>query len=171
MKQSTEKGLLYGIIIVLLGVCLGMGAWILFGQKKEATEKPTERPVVERQPTKDDTPKAKEKPEEVRMSLWGNIGDSEEVDFEMEGTTGYYSYRRKGQDSGQRTLQLSSYDKSTGKCIIDAYYNGNYIGKFDGIFNEIDVTDDEGEHHYGQSYGGKFISVKNIEIDFYLYAD
>ncbi len=105
------------------------------------------------------------------MSLWGTIGDSGDVDFEMEGTTGYYSYSRKGSESGRRTLKLESYDEKSGRCILGAYYQGEYIGKFDGIFNNIDNVDDEGEHHYGQSYQGKFLSVKGVEIDFYLYAD
>lgn len=175
MNPSTEKGVLYAIIIVLLGACIGMGGLLFFSQKKDSAERPAEKTTVERQVKKEPQPEPQAEPQaepqEVHMSLWGTIGDSEYVDFEMNGTTGYYSYKRKGADSGRRTLKLNSFDEATGRCLIDAYYNGNYIGQFNGIFDLIDAVDDEGNHHYGQTYDGKFVSVKNIEIEFSLYAD
>ena len=107
----------------------------------------------------------------VYMGLWGQIGDSNDVEFEMNGQTGFYSYNRNGQASGRRTLRLVSYDPLSGRCIIDAFAQGKNIGKFDGTFTEIDEGDDEGAHHYGQSYTGKFISTNGAKLDFMLYFD
>ena len=107
----------------------------------------------------------------VYMGLWGQIGDSNDVQFEMNGTTGFYSYKRNGQDSGRRTLRLVSYDPLSGRCIIDAFAAGKKIGQFDGTFTEMDEVDDEGEHHYGQSYNGKFKSTNGAKLDFMLYFD
>ncbi len=107
----------------------------------------------------------------VYMGMWGRIGDSDQAEFEMNGTTGTYSYTRQGQNSGKRTLRLMSYDVASGRCIIDAFAAGKKIGTFDGIFTEMDETDDEGEHHYGQSYNGKFKSTNGAQLDFMLYFD
>lgn len=184
---------LYAIIGVLLAACLGLAAWIfLFNDKDSKTAETSPAAVSEtkaeqidevREETtadineKDLEAQTEAVPEKasdskgVYMSLWGQIGDSNDVDFEMNGTTGYYSYKRQGQDSGRRTLRLISYDKRTGHCVIEAFSNGKSIGKFDGTFNEVDVEDDEGEHHYGQSYGGKFTSTNGTVLDFSMYVD
>ena len=108
---------------------------------------------------------------EVYMGLWGSIGDSEQVDFEMDGTTGWYSYQRQGVTGPKRTLKLKSYNKKTGRCVIDAYLKGKYIGCFDGKFIEDEVDMGGGETKVVQSYGGVFTSVKGVKVDFYLYMD
>ncbi len=108
---------------------------------------------------------------EVYMSLWGSIGDSEEVDFEMDGTTGWYSYTRKGVKGPKRTLKLKSFDNLSRRCIIDAYLDGKYIGNFNGIFISDEVDMGDGDTKAIQTYDGVFNSVKGLKIDFYLYID
>ena len=115
--------------------------------------------------------KGKSSAKGVYMGLWGRIGDSDQAEFEMNGTTGTYSYTRQGQNSGKRTLRLVSYDERSGRCIIDAFAAGNKIGTFDGTFFEVSETDDEGVEHFGQSYNGKFISTNGAQLDFMLYFD
>lgn len=107
----------------------------------------------------------------VYMGLWGSIGDSEQVDFEMNGTTGWYTYQRQGVTGPKRTLKLKSYNNKTGRCVIDAYLKGKYIGCFDGIFLEDEVDMGDGETKIVQSYGGVFTSAKGVKIDFSLYID
>lgn len=81
----------------------------------------------------------------------------------MEGATGYYQF--EGKDNAKRTLKLKSYDESSGHCELDAYLRGKYIGKFVGK-NEIITSE-----HVGNIYSGRFLSVKGIKLDFYLYVD
>ena len=192
VQQPVEKpksnAALYVLIGVLLAACLGLAAWIfLFSEKDNKTETSTaaisetkaenlvkDEATPQKQDLEAETEAVSSKASDskgVHMGLWGQIGDSNDVDFEMNGTTGYYSYRRNGQDSGRRTLRLVSYDKQSGRCVIEAFSQGKSIGKFDGTFSEIDVEDDEGEHHFGQSYGGKFISTNGAVLDFSLYYD
>ena len=178
-QKPKSNAALYVIIGVLLAACLGLAAWLfLFNDKDNKTDTPTasvsETTVKEATTTLEKELEAETEAvpsQGVYMGLWGQIGDSNDVDFEMNGTTGYYSYRRNGQDSGRRTLKLVSYDKQSGRCIIEAFAQGKSIGRFDGTFSEIDVEDDSGEHHYGQSYGGKFISTNGTVLDFSLYYD
>lgn len=108
---------------------------------------------------------------EVYMSLWGSIGDSEEVDFEMNGTTGWYSYTRNGVKGPKRTLKLKSFDNLSRRCLIDAYLDGKYIGNFNGIFISDEVDMGDGDTKVIQTYDGVFNSVKGLKIDFYLYID
>lgn len=99
----------------------------------------------------------------VNMSLWGSIGEAHCKDFIMEGKTGYYQF--EGKDNAKRILKLKSYDKIDGHCVLDAYLRGQYIGKFDGQYEII-----TGEHE-ANIYKGKFISVRSVKLDFYLYVD
>ena len=189
-EKPKSNVALYAIIGVLLAACIGLAAWLfLFNDKGDSNATVAEKEsaavaVKEEIASSKAESKAEEQSAEkevekttpsssdgVYMGLWGQIGDSENVDFEMNGTTGYYSYERNGQNSGRRTLKLVSYDNRTGRCVIEAFSNGKSIGKFDGQFNEIDVEDDEGEHHYGQSYAGKFTSTNGTVLDFSMYAD
>ena len=107
----------------------------------------------------------------VYMGLFGSIGDSEQVDFEMNGTTGWYTYQRQGVTGPKRTLKLKSYNNKTGRCVIDAYLKGKYIGCFDGNFFEDEVDMGDGETKVVQSYGGVFTSAKGVKVDFSLYID
>lgn len=191
-EKPKSNAALYAIIGVLLAACIGLAAWLfLFNDKgdnstSEAEKAPAavsvkeemspskaESKVEEQSAQKEvkETAVAPSSSEGVYMGLWGQIGDSENVDFEMNGTSGYYSYERNGQNSGRRTLKLVSYDKRTGRCVIEAFSNGKSIGKFDGKFNEVEVEDDEGELHYGQSYAGKFTSTNGTVLEFSMYAD
>ena len=102
----------------------------------------------------------------VYMGLWGNIGETACPDFTMEGQTGYYVLN--GQEKARRTLKLKSYDKKTGRCVIDAYFKGKYIGKFDGVYTEEYVPEIDS---YICVYNCKFISVNGTELNCYLYID
>ena len=107
----------------------------------------------------------------IKMSLWGEIGDSDDVDFELEGNTGYYTYTRNGTKSSKRTLAIDSYDKETGRCILNAYLDDKNIGKFDGVYKEEEVDMGDGEFKTVQSYQGIFTSVNGVKLDFSLYND
>ena len=195
--KAKSNTLLYVLIGVLMAACLGVGIWLLLSSDKEKVNQPskTEAKVstdddgltakakakadVEKETSADETTqqtssstaKGTSSASGVYMGMWGRIGDSDQAEFEMNGTTGSYSYTRQGQNSGKRTLRLVSYDVASGRCIIDAFAAGKKIGTFDGIFTEMDETDDEGEHHYGQSYDGKFKSTNGTQLDFMLYFD
>lgn len=118
-----------------------------------------------------DSVEATPKQPEVYMSLWGSIGDSEEVDFEMRGTSGWYIYKRNGTTGPKRTLKLKSFNTKTRRCLIDAYLNGKYIGCFEGKFIDDVIDLDDGEQKVVQVYDGVFKSVNGAKIDFYLYYD
>lgn len=109
----------------------------------------------------------------VFMGLWGNIGDECYV-FDMNGTTGDYIHwsMEEGKEYGERRqLQLVSYDPSSGLCIINAYLKGEYIGQFNGIFEEDEVQIDEETTHLLQSYNGTFTNAKGSKVAFTLYYD
>ena len=105
------------------------------------------------------------------MSLWGSIGDASEVDFEVEGNSGWYKFEREGVNAPKRTLQLVSYNQKDGSCVLNAYLNNDYIGKFEGIFHSDEVDLGDGDSKVIQTYKGTFKSVKGVNIEFYLYAD
>ena len=174
--KAKSGAWLYVLIGVLLAACLGVGVWLLLdNNKKDNVVQPSKTEAKATVSTSDTDASSDETGKSssagVYMGMWGRIGDSDQAEFEMNGTTGTYSYTRQGQNSGKRTLRLMSYDVASGRCIIDAFAAGKKIGTFDGIFTEMDETDDEGEHHYGQSYNGKFKSTNGAQLDFMLYFD
>ena len=95
--------------------------------------------------------------EEIYMALCGTIGEAQCKEFRMDGSTGSYTFI--GVDKARRTLVLQQYNKRSGKCRIEAFLNGKYIGLFDGIY----------EKDSSHLFKGKFISVKkDVTLDFYL---
>ena len=106
---------------------------------------------------------AKGSASKVYIGVWGNIGNNK-ADLEMNGTTGWYYLN--GNSNAKRKLVLQSYNKSTGRVILKAYYKGKFIGTFNGIFREFNGSD-----HYGQTYTGSFKSVKGATLSFDLYFD
>ncbi|MBR4387758.1 MAG: hypothetical protein IKT00_01065 [Prevotella sp.] len=196
--QKKNNTFLYVLIGLLMAACLGLGLWLFLSDGKDSPKQPSkieakaqmtqeetaeESPSTTKEETKADveekTPQQPTQAQEQRksssngvyMGMWGRIGDSDQAEFEMNGTTGTYSYVRQGQNSGKRSLRLVSYNEQSGRCIIDAFAAGKKIGTFDGTFREISETDDEGEEHYGQSYNGKFKSTNGAQLDFMLYFD
>ena len=108
----------------------------------------------------------KVKSPKVYMGLWGSIGETQCLDFTMDGKTGYYILN--GQENARRTLKLKSYDEKTNRCVINAYFKGKYIGKFDGVYTEDYVPEAD---KYVCVYNCTFISVKGAKLDCYLYID
>ena len=105
---------------------------------------------------------AKGSASKVYIGVWGNIG-SNQADLEVNGTTGWYYLN--GNENAKRKLVLQSYNKSTGRVVLKAYYKGKFIGTFSGTFREW------GGEHPGQTYNGKFKSVDGGALSFSLYCD
>ena len=103
----------------------------------------------------------------VHMSMWGNAGGTT-FNFDMNGKTGSYipyDFAEGKEYGARRQLRLVSYSPKDGRCVINAYLKGKYIGRFDGIFFEED-----GEH-FLQSYHGIFYSVNGAKLDFNFHFD
>ncbi|MBQ6652668.1 MAG: hypothetical protein IJM81_04630 [Prevotella sp.] len=108
----------------------------------------------------------------VYMGMWGNVGGTGFM-FDMDGTTGSYipyDMAEAKEYGARRQLRLVSYNPKTGKCIINAFLKGKYIGQFDGIFEEAGDPDDE-ESHYFQAYNGLFKSINGDKLEFHFHFD
>lgn len=91
----------------------------------------------------------------IRFDYVGRVGNGN-GSMTMYGNTGTYSYTTDdGIPSGKRTLKFVSYNRSTGRLILNAYARGKYIGKFDGTFDPR-----------AGWYRGTFISVRGIRLSF-----
>ena len=183
---SNTNTILLLIVIILLAIVILGGAFIFW---KLSTTTVAAPPVEQSQPVSASSASAPDpsvsepsvddpslsgpasSDDGVYMDLWGNIGDGGDVDFEMDGRVGSYAYTRQGHRADRRELSLKSYDPSTGKCLIDAFLDGSYIGTFDGIFDETHMVSNSGAEHTYSSYHGVFRSVKGVNIDFSLHAD
>ena len=111
---------------------------------------------------------AEENVDEVIMNLWGTIGESQVQDFVVEKKSGWYKINGYAQ---KRTLEVESYNTIDGHCVLNAFLNGQYIGRFSGIFKSDEVKIDQEETKTIQSYSGTFESVKGAKLEFYLYID
>ena len=119
-----------------------------------------------------ETPQEKTKLTPVYMGVWGNVGGTG-FNFDMDGTKGsYIPYDMvEAKEYGERRqLELVSYDPKSGKCVINAFLKGKYIGQFSGTFNEEEVEMEEGSYTY-QNYEGVFTSVKGAKLDFHFHYD
>lgn len=108
----------------------------------------------------------------VYMGMWGKVGGTGFL-FDMDGTTGSYipyDMADAKEYGARRQLKLVSYDDDSGKCVINAYLEGKYIGQFSGVFVEDKIESDEGDF-FVQSYNGVFTSVKGARLDFTFYYD
>ncbi len=109
----------------------------------------------------------------VYMGVWGTVGGDGFL-FDMDGTTGSYipyDLAEAKEHGARRQLKLVSYDPKSGKCIIDAFLSGKYIGQFDGDFFEGEEIDDEDHTHTFQTYYGTFKSVKGAKLTFRFHFD
>ena len=109
----------------------------------------------------------------VKMSLWGNVGDTSFL-FDMNGTEGSYIPFDMEKDKvygARRQLKLMSYNPKDGKCVINAYLKGDYIGQFDGVLTEDKIDLGGGDSKFVQSYCGFFTSAKGARLKFDLYYD
>ena len=146
-NDIAMKRFLLSLIVLCIGFC-GL----------EVTAEPMPSPVP--------TSAKKIKTPKVYMGLWGSIGETQCPDFTMNGTTGYYILN--GQEKARRTLKLVSYNEKTSRCVINAYFKGKYIGKFDGVYTEDYVPEAD---KYVCVYNCTLISVNGTKLDCYLYID
>ena len=129
-------------------------------------------PTKESSPEPPKEPKA-HKPQPVYMGVWGSVGGTGFL-FDMNGLTGSYrpydiaDAREYGQ---RRQLKLEDYDPKSGRCIINAYLKGEYIGQFDGICEEMEVEKDDGMSYGYQAYNGIFTSNKGARLEFHFHFD
>ena len=155
----------------------------------DAPEKPTDNTVRE-EPTdstvgvessempedaeaENTAPEQKEKLTPVYMGMWGGVGGTGFL-FDMDGITGSYipyDIAEAKEYGARRQLKLVSYDPKSGRCVINAFLKGKYIGQFDGEFFDSEEEDDEGHTHAFQSYNGIFKSVKGAKLDFHFHFD
>jgi len=152
---------LFGVIVVGAFIC---GGWWYYNSTK-TNQAPSEVVATDTVAT---TPVVAERVDDVFMNLWGSIGDSQAQDFVVEGKSGWYTLNS---DSLKRTLEVTSYNSDSGRCVLNAYLNGQYIGKFSGVFKSEDVEIGDGEMKTVQSYSGTFESAKGAKLEFYLYID
>lgn len=89
-------------------------------------------------------------PAPVEMSLW-SYGPDFPGDIDVKGQIGCY---KNGAD--KYILRVVSYDKGSGRCVLEAYLRGKTIGKFIGNYSTDSFVDDEGYDHYTASYNGMF---------------
>ena len=109
----------------------------------------------------------------IKMSLWGNVGGTSFL-FDMNGTEGSYIPFDMEKDKvygARRQLKLVSYNPKDGKCVINAYLKGDYIGQFDGVLTEDKIDLGGGDSKFVQSYCGFFTSAKGARLKFDLYYD
>ena len=140
------------------------------------TATPTEESTIpaEENTAADDEPVShKSKADAVYMGVWGSVGGTGFM-FDMNGTTGSYIPYDMGEAKeygARRQLKLVSYNPKNGKCIINAFLKGKYIGQFDGVFEEANLVDDEGGEHYYQAYNGLFKSINGDKLKFHFHFD
>lgn len=151
-------------IAVIVVLALIGGGWWYYNSTK-TNQAPIEVVATDTVAT---TPVVAERVDDVFMNLWGSIGDSQAQDFVVEGKSGWYTLNS---DSLKRTLEVTSYNSDSGRCVLNAYLNGQYIGKFSGVFKSEDVEIGDGEMKTVQSYSGTFESAKGAKLEFYLYID
>ena len=102
------------------------------------------------------------KPTPVEMSLWSC--DSElPGDIDVKGQIGCY---KNTENNDKYILRVVSYDKHSGKCVLEAYLRGKTIGKFIGIYTVF--IDDE---HPSAFYNGTFHYTNGRQQNFQFYVD
>jgi len=112
-------------------------------------------------------------PHPIHMGVWGNCGGTGFL-FDMNGTKGSYipyDIAEAKEYGARRDLELVSYTPKDGKCVINAYLQGKYIGQFKGIFMEEEVNVGENTSNLIQSYDGIFTSVNGAKLDFHFHYD
>ena len=101
------------------------------------------------------------KPNPVEMSLW-SCGPDFPGDIDVKGQIGCY---KNTENNDKYILRVVSYDKHSGKCVLEAYLRGQTIGKFIGDYMIYD-----GEHPSAY-YQGTFHYTNGRQRDFSFYVD
>lgn len=112
-------------------------------------------------------------PHPIHMGVWGNCGGTGFL-FDMNGTKGSYipyDIAEAKEYGARRDLELVSYTPKDGKCVINAFLQGKFIGQFKGIFKEEEVQVGENTSNLIQSYDGIFTSVNGAKLDFHFHYD
>lgn len=104
-------------------------------------------------------------PAPVEMSLW-SCGHDFPGEIDVKGQIGCY---KNGAD--KYILRVVSYDKGSGRCVLEAYLRGKTIGKFIGDYSTDSFVDDEGYDHYVASYNGMFHYTDGRQKEFQFYFD
>lgn len=104
-------------------------------------------------------------PAPVEMSLW-SYGPDFPGDIDVKGQIGCY---KNGAD--KYILRVVSYDKGSGRCVLEAYLRGKTIGKFIGNYSTDSFVDDEGYDHYTASYNGMFHYTDGRQKEFQFFID
>lgn len=104
-------------IAVIVVLALIGGGWWYYNSTK-TNQAPIEVVATDTVAT---TPVVAERVDDVFMNLWGSIGDSQAQDFVVEGKSGWYTLNS---DSLKRTLEVTSYNSDSGRCVLNAYLNG-----------------------------------------------
>lgn len=105
------------------------------------------------------------KPTPVEMSLW-SYDSNFPGDIDVKGQIGWYK-----NESDKYILRVVSYDKRSGRCVLEAYLRGKTIGKFVGNYSTDSFIDDEGYEHYDASYNGTFHYTDGRQKDFQFFVD
>ena len=91
----------------------------------------------------------------LSFNLHGQIGDSNEAEMTIDGSTGEFSYP-VGRKPVRRKLEIEEYNENSGKLIVKEYAKDNsYVGVFEGTY--IDGC-----------YKGTFTNFKGVSIPFNL---
>ena len=94
-------------------------------------------------------------PATLSFNLHGQIGDSNEAEMTIDGSTGEFSYPVGGKPV-RRKLEIEEYNENSGKLIVKEYAKDNsYVGIFEGTY--IDGC-----------YKGTFTNFKGVSIPFNL---
>ena len=107
------------------------------------------------------------------MGVWGSVGGTGFM-LDMNGTEGSYipyDIAEAKEYGERRQLKLVAYDPKSGRCVINAYLKGKYIGQFEGIFEEAEHTTDDGDTYTFQAYNGIFTSEKGAKLEFHFHFD
>ena len=80
--------------------------------------------------------------QDLYLRLHGFIAGSP-FEFELNGANGWYN--DTDSENSKRFLRMISYTPSDGRCVLDIYLHGEYIGKLDGYI-----------HLYPKSYKGNY---------------
>ena len=107
------------------------------------------------------------KPNPVEMSLW-SCGPNFPGEIDVKGQIGCY---KNTENNDKYILRVVSYDKHSGKCVLEAYLRDKKIGKFVGDYGMDSSIDEEGYEQYSAWYNGKFHYTNEKQKDFSLWVD
>ena len=177
-KRKRNKTIKYGVIAAVVLFVIILGAIGSSSDEKDNSDKVVKKEVVVSdysdansneveesimtEDSKDNESISINTQISLTMKLSGKIGG--EAEFVMEGNNGWYRMTYDGADRTKRSLELDSYNPDNNDCIINAYLNNKYIGKFVGVITR-------GNNNQVDKYKGIFESVKGAKVDFNLYSE